>query len=148
MENHNISFEEFVLPFMQDPYADIDEEVDPPDRLEILERMEGAVPERAVFLGTIEEEIDHSPGLTWAVEDHYYLVPLLSPEHQWAIVRIRWDDNWSRYTWTGDARGAGFANATDAGGAMVEALFTHWQIDLNDPYKSEYRTLLMRLKKA
>lgn len=145
MASHIITFEEFTLPFMKDPYGDADAKGASPHRLEILEQMEEAVPKRAVLLGTVEEEIDHSPGLTWGVEDRYYLVPLQSRDYQWAIFRIRWDDNWSRYTWTGDARGAGFANAKDAGRMMIEALFTHWQIDLRDPDNSEYRALLKRL---
>ena len=46
------------------------------DREVELEQMAGALPDDALDLVCLEYEVDHSPGLNWRIEDHFYLVPL------------------------------------------------------------------------
>jgi len=97
------------------------------DREAELEQLEGALPDDVIDLGCLEYEIDHSPGLSWRTEDHFYLVPLRGESYEWALVRITWDDNWSAYQWCQDAVGSGFSSPRDAGRMMVTALFNRWK---------------------
>jgi hypothetical protein len=96
------------------------------DREAELEQMEGALPDDAIALGCLEYEIDHSPGLSWRIEDHFYLVPLKGEKFDWALVRIAWDDNESLYQWCQDAVATGFKSPKEAGRKMVAALFNRW----------------------
>jgi hypothetical protein len=103
--------------------GDDDEEAEPE---EVLERMQSAVPADAVSLGTLEYDIAHSPGLSWKIEDHFYLLPLRDAKYEWALVRITWDDNFGTYEWANDAVGSGFSDARAAARAMVAAVFESW----------------------
>jgi hypothetical protein len=123
------------LAFMQEPDEELlddeDEELanepeEDPDPAEVLEAMQDAIPKDALSLGCLEYEIDHSPGLSWRIEDHFYLVPLKGEPYEWALIRITWDDNWSAYQWCQDAVGSGFSNPRDAGRMMVAELFNRW----------------------
>jgi hypothetical protein len=109
------------------------------DREAELEQMEGALPDDALDLGCLEYEVDHSPGLNWRIEDHFYLVPLKGESYDWALVRITWDDNWSAYQWCQDAVGSGFSSPRDAGRMMVTALFNRWNDCEEDDAVSEAR---------
>jgi hypothetical protein len=115
------------LPFMRSPESeDADDGDGERDREAELEQMEGSLPDDAIALGSLEYEIDHSPGLSWRIEDHFYLVPLKGEPYEWALIRITWDDNWSAYQWCQDAVGSGFSNPRDAGRMMVTELFNRW----------------------
>lgn len=146
-----IVFDDFWLDFMADTdEADADdaedsEEEDPvdPDPMEILEKMQASLPKGAIELGVLEDMV--SNWTSWKIEVHYYLVPLLKQEHQWALVMIRWDDNWGRYEWESGARSSGFASAADAGRTMVRRLFEHRGIDLASEDKEAYREFLDQL---
>lgn len=99
---------------------------DGPTDDEVLEQMEAAVPEGAIALGTLEYHLDHSPGLSWKMEDHFYLIPLKGEKYDWALIRITWDDNWGQYEWVVDAVGSGFSDSRAAARTMVAALFERW----------------------
>jgi len=113
-----------------------------------LEQMEGALPDDAIDLGCLEYELDHSPGLSWRTEDHFYLVPLKGEPYEWALIRITWDDNWSAYQWCQDAVGSGFRDAKEASRAMVFELFERWrkeEDDADNPAIDERKSFLRRL---
>jgi hypothetical protein len=115
------------LAFMRSSeFEDADDGDGERDREAELEQMEGSLPDDAIALGSLEYEIDHSPGLSWRIEDHFYLVPLKGEPYEWALIRITWDDNWSAYQWCQDAVGSGFSNPRDAGRMMVAELFNRW----------------------
>lgn len=129
------------LPFMKSPYGVADEddhaEADESDEEEMdhpaaLERMQDAIPPDAIELGCLEYEIDHSPGLSWRIEDHFYLIPINPAAGAWSVVRITWDDNYGRYDWCKDATGKGFADAKHAARTMVKALFDRWHGDTEE----------------
>jgi hypothetical protein len=107
--------------------------------------MESKVPKSATFLGMVEGDLDHSPGLFWKIEDRYYLLRLRRSSYKWALVRISWDDNWSRYQWSGNARGSGFADANHAARALVMAAFKNWGIDPESDEYAHYRNFVARL---
>jgi len=104
----------------------VDEDPEDPTSDEVLEQMQAAIPADAKSLGTLEYHLDHSPGLSWKIEDHFYLVPLKGEKYEWALIRITWDDNYGRYQWAEDSGGSGFGDARAAARAMVAAVFKSW----------------------
>lgn len=136
-----ISFDFNVnLPFMhkqQDGEEEVDSDDDDRSVDEVLEQMEAAVPKDAISLGTLGYDVDHSPGLSWKIENRFYLIPLHGEKYDWALIRITWDDNWGQYEWAEDAVGSGFDDPRSAARAMVAALFQRWGIDEEDAAESE-----------
>jgi hypothetical protein len=139
MPHPNIDLDDDArLPFMKSPYGVADEDdpaegdEDAMDHPTALERMQDAIPPDAIELGCLEYEIDHSPGLSWRIEDHFYLIPINPAAGAWSVIRVTWDDNWGRYDWSKDATGKGFADAKDAARAMVKALFDRWHGDAEE----------------
>ena len=125
------------LPFMRTQEQDFGDEAedvadqspDEPTSDEVLKQMQAVIPTDASSLGTLEYHLDHSPGLSWKIEDHFYLVPLRGAKYEWALIRITWDDNFGRYQWAEDAVGSGFGDARAAARAMVSAVFKSWDAE-------------------
>jgi hypothetical protein len=133
-----INFESFDLPFAgEDP-----EEEQPSGKSEQLEALQDKVPARCIFLGEINSELNHSPGLEWDVEDYYYLMPWEGPEYDWALFRITWDDNWGNFGWNADARIKGVADPKTAGRKLFKALMKNWEYDLRKREYAAYRDFL------
>jgi hypothetical protein len=107
-----ISYAEFELSFADTRDTEDDEPC--PGKEEQLEAMEELVPSRARFLGNLTNEIAHSPGLTWVIDDHYYLLPCEKNGYTWALFRIAWDDNWGRYEFQAEARIRGVTDPMEA----------------------------------
>lgn len=146
MPKPQISFQNGVdLPFMIDLYPEDDDGDSDPDHNKILKRMKAAIPKHAIKLGTVEQDLDHSPGLTWRIEEHYYLLPLKDQPHDSVLLRIHWDDDRSRYDWSQDAVGSGFEDGKAAGRAMAAAFFEACNIDMADEGYAHYREFLKRL---
>ena len=100
--------------------------------------MEEAIPFDYYFLGTID--INAS---TWSVEADYYLLPLKDESFDWALFRINWDDNWSRWEWVFDARLKGLQDEPmEAARLMLTELWKIWGIDVSKPEGRVYRELL------
>ena len=133
-----ITFGSFDLPFAVE-----DSEEDRPDRKsELLEFLQGKVPARCIFLGEINSELDHSPGMTWGIEDYYYLLPCDGTEYDWGLFRITWDDNWGTFGWSADARIKGVTNSKEAGRELFAALMERWEYDLRKKEYSAYKDFL------
>jgi hypothetical protein len=139
-----VDFESFELPFAAEPYeggsseSDGEEEV---DRDEVKDRMEVCIPGSAIYLGTVECEV--SNWTSWHIEDFYYLLPLSEGPFNWAMFRIIWDDNWSRWGWSFDARMKGCKDdPKSAAQQMLTALWGHWGYDLEDEEYAEYKEML------
>ena len=146
MPKPQISFQDGVdLPFMIDLYPEDDDGDSDPDHNKILKRMKAAIPKQAIKLGAVERDLDHSPGLTWRIEEHYYLLPLQGQQHDWVLFRIHWDDDGGRYEWSQDAVGSGFTDGKAAGRAMAAAFFKECDFDLADDDFAHYRDFLERL---
>lgn len=65
-----LNFDDFSLPFMKNPYPEeCSEEDEDSDRIQIFETMENALPKSTIQIGSIENDVDHSPGLSWKIED-------------------------------------------------------------------------------
>jgi hypothetical protein len=133
MKSPQISFERFKLTFLPVPHSGIEDEGNEGEEESSLEKMEALIPAEAVFLGSIDSEV--SNWTSWKVIDHYYLFPWTDGEFDWALFRISWDDNWSRFDWFADARIKGESDADKAAYQMVKSLMGKWGFDLN---KSEY----------
>ena len=139
-----ITFESFTLSFMK-------EKINGSSRKngqelssgETFDRMEGSLPSDARFLGRVEDEVDNFT--SWKIEDHYFLLTWDSPEFDYALVRITWDDNWGRYNWEGCARICGEKDPAAAARKLVSATFKNWNIDLDDPARAAYQGFLKGL---
>ena len=149
-QNPTISFKEYDLDFMAiDPNEGAyDEETG--DQLisdeEILERMETSIPGDAVFLGSLRNEIDHSPGLTWVLKDDFYIMPWhADSQFDWAVFRISWDDNYGRWEWQTDVRIKGTRNKRTAAKSAIGALFDSWGYDLNADENEVYSDFLKEM---
>ena len=143
-----LSYEPFLLPFLPNVVDDASKDGGEEDELskeDQLEKMQDQIPGDVVFLGEIGNEIDHSPGMSWLVEDYYYLMPWKGGEYDWALFRISWDDNWGRYDWTMDARIRDVADPKKAARQMITGLLESWGVDLkerdNAPYKRFLKTI-------
>ena len=130
-----ITFGSFVLPFA----VDGSEEELPEDKWEQLEFLQDKVPARCVFLGEINSELDHSPGLTWVTEDYYYLLPWDGPEYDWGLFRVSWDDNWGKFGWSADARIKGITDPKEAARQLFCAVMELWGRDENAAYRDLLR---------
>ena len=146
MQKPVISFEDGVaLPFMKDLYPQDDGESDI-DHDKMFEQMEAALPQESIKLGVLSCDLDHSPGLTWRVEDHYYVLHVRDSTYEWVLVRIFWDDDAGRYDWSQEAVSAGFKDGKAAGRSMVAALFEHCAFDLQDEDYADHRDFLKGLE--
>jgi hypothetical protein len=144
MPEKTISFEDFELPFMKDPYEDLEDEEEDPDRDEIFESMESTLPSSARSLGNIEDEVLNFT--SWEINFHFYILPLDETAKRYALIRINWDDNWGRWEWSGCAQATGYESADEAAAAMVEGLFRNWNIDLDAKDGKPYRKFVDKLR--
>lgn len=145
----DVNFKDFKLPFLDKPKEEVldeEEELEELDKDEQLEKMEALLPADAICLGCLSGEVAHSPGLTWEIEDYYYLLPWRTDGYDWAMVRITWDDNWGQFEWTTDARIKGVEDSKQAALKLFQALLEHWNIDLEDPDNESYTEFLQSLK--
>jgi hypothetical protein len=133
-----INFDVFDLPFVSDTDPENEEEI-PEGRHEKFEFMKGQVPKNSIFLGELDAGIDGSPGMSWIIEDYYYLMPWEGDEYDWALFRISWDDNWGRFDWTTSARIKGTTDSREASRLMFKGLMDSWGYDLNDEDYAPYR---------
>jgi len=136
-----ITFGSFDLPFA----VEDDEEEQPSGKSEQLEFLQDKVPAKCVFLGEINSELDHSPGMTWGIEDYYYLMPWEGPEYDWGLFRITWDDNWGTFGWSADARIKGVTDPKEAGRKLFTALMENWEYDLRKKEYAAYRCFLRNI---
>ena len=145
MPEKTVSFDSFELPFMKDPYEDLDEEEEDPDHDEIFESMESALPSSARSLGNVEDEVEN--WTSWQINSHFYILPLDEAAQRYGLIRIDWDDNWGRWGWEGCAQAAGYESANGAAVAMLEGLFEKWGIELDSEEGEPYRELLDSLRR-
>jgi hypothetical protein len=137
------NYDDFELPFLVDLEAQLDEDAnDDLSQSEVLEQMQDQIPENVLFLGGLNNEVAHSPGLTWETQDYYYIMPWKGEEYDWAMFRISWDDNWGRYEWTSDVRIRGVANSDEAAREMFKGLMDRWGYDLSNGDQASYKEFL------
>jgi hypothetical protein len=152
--NYKIFYSDIDLPFFSTlenststDDDDDDEEYDDEDdseleRAEQLEKFQELIPDYVISIGVIGDEIDHSPGLSWDIEEHFYLIPGNSDEFDWGLFRIHWDDNWGRYEYCTDAVIKGIKDPRIASRKLVEFMFSEWSYDLNDEDNEVYKNFL------
>ena len=138
-----ITYSNFVLPFVPEP--NVDEEKQSDSRYEQLELMQEQLPGDCIFLGELNTGIDGPPGLSWVVEDYYYLMPWNTPDYNWALFRITWDDNWGRFEWNATARIKGVTDAKEAVRRMFKGLLKSWGYDLRRKEYSVHREFLEQI---
>jgi hypothetical protein len=102
-----------------DPELEDDE--DNFDRLEWQEREIERLPDKAVEIACFEDEVDHSPGLSWQISCTYYAVPIGDPG-AYALFVLDWDDNWGRWGWEVQGAVSGAASINEAGKFLMAQL--------------------------
>jgi hypothetical protein len=132
-----INHDSFVLPFLTDR-----EEESPDDRYEQLEFMQEKIPSDCIFLGELNTGIDGPPGMSWLVEDYYYLTPWRGGDYEWALFRITWDDNWGRFEWSTCGRVKGITDSKEAARLLFKGLVKSWGYDLRCKEYSVHREFL------
>jgi hypothetical protein len=168
MGTAQINLDDFVLPFIKRPDENyqglinmIIEKIkvkEPPenedeenlnaedDESSSLSEMEEQLPKNAIFLGSVEEELNNA----WCqlIHDEYYIIKLENERYNWALFRISWDDNNSKWNWMADARLEGDVNDyKEAAIMMLTFLWDKWgDIDYSDKSGSEYAGLISRLR--
>jgi hypothetical protein len=136
-----ISYSEFELPFFVKPSSDeVDEEDNLPSRWGNPEVLEEQIPTDAIPLGNVNSSVAN--WRDWKVDDYFYFIPWREGRFSWAIFRISWDDNWSRYEFLPEARIAGVTDPTDASRRLLRGLFRKWGIDLRKRRSLPYKDLL------
>ena len=111
----------------------------------IKENMKSRIPKSAIYLGSIEEEVRNFT--SWIIQDEYYVYPLKDDDYNWAVFRISWDDNWSRWIWSPDGRLKGLAaNYKEAARLILIGLWESWNKDLNDSENKAYSNILEHIK--
>ena len=146
MTDYILSFEDFELPFIDEvpDYPNEEEEESEGFSFNTSHQkalMEEALPADYYFLGTIDTTVSN-----WSMEADYYLLPLKDESFDWALVRINWDDNWSRWEWAFDARMKGMKDQPDeAARLMLTELWKTWNIDVSKPEGRIYWQFLERL---
>ena len=147
-----INYDSFELPFVQEALAGKDNVGDASgeyDKADHLKAMQKQIPAEYIFLGEIIFEIPHSPGLTWDIDDYYYLMRWTDSDYDWALFRITWEDNWGRYEWSADARINGERDSKKAARLMFKGLMDSCGIDLKDEELEEdytpYREFLQAI---
>lgn len=122
-----------------DPEAEEDEE--DLDRLEGQEREIERLPNKAVEIACFEDQVDHSPGLSWQISCSYYVVPIGDPG-AYALFVLDWDDNWGRWGWDVPGAVSGAPSAREAGKFLMAQLARERMSDDGSAYNSFLKQFL------
>ncbi len=142
-----VNFDAFELDFMlavdsQSTENDEADEDDEPeyDNDEIFEKMLAQIPDDAVGLGTLDDEVDNFT--SWEIEIFFSVIPLKNSEFNWALFGITWDDNWGRWGWECYARATTISDSHEAARMMIRHLFERWGYDLGENGDNAYKRFL------
>lgn len=137
-----ISLEDFEIPFVNSINEKFEEEA--PDKEDITDN----IPESAVFLGEINLDVDSAvSGVTWDVEEEYYIMPWNDGDFDWALFRVYYDDNEDLWSVNPDARiSGGIKSYKEAAILMLRDLFKSWGINIDDPEYEDYKEFLEEIK--
>jgi len=98
-----------------------DDDAEELDRLEWQEREIDRLPDKAVEIACFEDDVDHSPGLSWQISCTYYAVPIGNPG-EYALFALDWDDNWGRWGWEVQGAVSGATSIAEAGKFLMAQL--------------------------
>jgi hypothetical protein len=143
--SHSIFYHDFDVPFFSCLEEKLDHEGDRYARKNHLFLMQSLIPKDVLYLGSIDSDIDHSPGLSWEIKEHFYLVPGTSDLYDWGMLRISWDDNWGKYEHIAEVVVKGIKEPKEAGISIVEFMFAEWGYDLDDEDNQIYKKFLESL---
>ena len=106
-------------------------------KLAIFNAIESSNPPGSSLVLTVKHEIPHSPGLTWHVEHHFYIVettPSRNDSREWTLFYIAWDDN--EGTWERDAYRSvsGAASDSEAADLLLAEFFQSMNLEDDDAW--------------
>jgi hypothetical protein len=142
-----VNLDSFMLAFMSaaDSHSTENGEVEEDDEAEydsnaILDEMLAEIPDDAVFIGTLNDEVCNFT--SWKTEIYFHVIPLKNTEFTWALFGIAWDDNWGRWDWECYARATMISNPHEAARTMMRRLFKEWGYDLGADSDNAYTRFL------
>jgi hypothetical protein len=94
--------------------AKVDNEDDDEDGIELskseAEEIElDRLPRNAILVWQFDDEVFHSPGLTWQLSCTYFAVPVQGQANTFALLALNWDDNYGQWDWRLDGGVSGAA---------------------------------------
>lgn len=91
-----------ILDHILMPISDNDDDNEDENELSKSEAEEfelGRLPANAVLVWHFEDEVYHSPGLTWYLSCNYFTVPVKGQANTFALLALNWDDNYGEWEW-------------------------------------------------
>jgi hypothetical protein len=71
-------------------------------------------------VASFENDIDHSPGLSWHAEFTLFVAPIPTLEGGFALLNLDWDDNYGRWEWRCETALTGASSMDEAIGHLLE----------------------------
>ncbi|MBT4966312.1 MAG: hypothetical protein HOM79_08830 [Alphaproteobacteria bacterium] len=103
-----------------EPETDEESEEDELTPEEDLEMKLDQLPSSASEIASFENDIDHSPGLSWHSELTLYLVPVKAYPGGYALLVLDWDDNYGCWEWRVEAALMGAESINAAKKSLIE----------------------------
>ncbi len=79
------------------------------------------LPDSAWEVASFEDEVDHSPGVTWKIDITLFVLPLKGKLSGMALLELGWDDNWGRWEWRCPAAVSGSVTSELAEATLLAA---------------------------
>ena len=95
----------------------------------------------AIEPASFEDDVDHSPGLSWHTNLSIFVVPIPDVKGGFALLVLDWDDNWGRREWRCEAALGGAGSRDAATAALLEKL----RADYADGASPAFRAFLNSL---
>lgn len=98
------------------------------DRNEDLSRSEleeielQRLPKAALEVAHFEDEVFHSPGLTWELSCTYLVVPISENIGTYVLLALNWDDNLGRWIWEVHGGVSGATSTVEAGKFLLRKM--------------------------
>lgn len=70
-------------------------------------------------VASFENDIDHSPGLSWHIDLTLFVAPIPAVEGGFALLNLDWDDNYGRWEWRCENALTGASSMEEARGYLL-----------------------------
>lgn len=96
----------------------------------------GQLPDNATEIGRLENDIDHSPGLSWQVDLTLFFVPIPGEDgSSFCLLRLDWDDNWGRWDWLVEGAVSGASDGDSARAFLLEHIKKKYKNNSSDEFQ-------------
>ena len=70
-------------------------------------------------VASFENDVDHSPGLSWHIDLTLFVSPIPAVEGGFALLNLDWDDNYGRWQWRCENALTGASSMEEARGYLL-----------------------------